>query len=94
MTADPVQGGVGIDQIERALRPPRGDVSLDPVATPPLRLALASISPELSMPMTVAAGQRSTRRRVELPGPQPRSATHSASGRGTRARRSIAGRVR
>ena len=49
------------------------------VAAMPLRLARASMSLELSIPMTVAAGQRSTNKRVELPGPQPRSTTRSAS---------------
>ena len=56
--------------------------------------AAVSMSGELSMPTTSASGKRSTRSSVELPGPQPISTTRAASGSGTAASRSRAGRVR
>ena len=56
--------------------------------------ALASICGELSMPTTVAAGQRSASMRVMWPLPQPRSYMRRGSASGTRAIRSRAGRRR
>jgi hypothetical protein len=64
------------------------------VARTPLARASASISGELSTPMMAAPGQRSASSAVELPGPQPRSATRTESANGTRASRSSAARVR
>ena len=56
--------------------------------------AAASMSAELSTPVTAAAGKRAARSSVELPGPQPRSTAAWTSAVGMRATSSRAGRLR
>src|SRR5262249_15735362 len=56
--------------------------------------ALASISGEVSTPVTRAFGQRSLISFVTFPAPAPRSTTSAGSARSMRFRRSIAGRRR
>ena len=81
VAGDPLEGGVGDEDVDLRVRGRPGAQVADLEPQPRPGAARATISALESRPRTSASGQRRASRAVRLPGPQPRSTTDARGAR-------------